>query len=495
MRTLLLLLIDVALFAGATILAFALRGNLEFEIFDLILLKSYVLASISAAAIAFHVAGISREIWSHANYRVYLRIMIAVGFAISAALLVAFTNDRLEGVPRSIPILQFLGGSGLLIGSRKAVQIWDRWKRRGAFRGFDAHAVPHAHPTPALIIGINELASVALRLLAAQNRARMEVIGIVSTSREDVGRTAFGLPVLGCVETLGTVLAHLPIHGVEKPDIILALPMDELPLVMQEKLRRLSDEGGLSLWTVPELMFSCFDISASPAKAGTEAVAARYAGDAQVRQVEIFSIASRPYWRVKRAIDFLISGTALVLVSPVILLLAGIVALSMGRPVIFWQRRPGMGGRPFHVYKFRTMRNAVNANGYVLPDDQRVSVVGNFLRRTRLDELPQLINVVRGDMAIVGPRPLLPRDQSHDPGLRMAVRPGLTGWAQVLGGRTVSAGDKSMLDIWYVRNASLWLDLRIIFRTIPMVIFGERVDVKAIEKSIYEVQNLISPAE
>ena len=123
------------------------------------------------------------------------------------------------------------------------------------------------------------------------------------------------------------------------------------------------------------------------------------------------------------------------------------------------------------------------ADGRRLPDTHRVSKIGKFMRRTRLDELPQLINIIRGDMSFVGPRPLLPQDQPKASAARLLVRPGLTGWAQVVGGRDIPPEDKAALDVWYVRHASLLLDLGIAARTIPIILFGERISQSLIERA------------
>src|SRR5262249_40886970 len=140
-------------------------------------------------------------------------------------------------------------------------------------------------------------------------------------------------------------------------------------------------------------------------------------------------------------------------------------------------------GRPFKLYKFRTMRGAHDKRQRWITDNQRSSTVGQILRRTRLDELPQLYNVLIGDMSLIGPRPLLPCDQSPDYAGRLLVRPGITGWAQVNGGRVISTSDKLILDIWYVKNASLVLDLVIVLRTMKMVLFGDRINVKALNQA------------
>jgi len=176
---------------------------------------------------------------------------------------------------------------------------------------------------------------------------------------------------------------------------------------------------------------------------------------------------------IKRTIDILGSTAGLVLLSPVLAVVAFLVWRNVGKPVFFVQMRPGLHGRPFRMVKFRTMRNAADANGNPLSDAERLTKLGRTLRSTSLDELPELWNVLRGEMSLVGPRPLLmeylplysPRQASrHD------VRPGVTGWAQINGRNAISWDDKLALDVWYVENRSLLLDLGIIVKTIAKVL-------------------------
>jgi lipopolysaccharide/colanic/teichoic acid biosynthesis glycosyltransferase len=187
-----------------------------------------------------------------------------------------------------------------------------------------------------------------------------------------------------------------------------------------------------------------------------------------------------PYHRVKRAMDLVASAVLVMMLAPLFLLVGLLVAADVGLPVIFWQQRPGFRGRPFKLYKFRTMADAHRSDGQWKSDSERVSAFGNFLRQSRLDELPQLLNILKGDMSFVGPRPLLQIDQPIDSRTRLLVRPGLTGWAQIKGGRQISPADKAALDVWYVRNMSLALDLAILLGTVPILIFGERVAETAI---------------
>jgi lipopolysaccharide/colanic/teichoic acid biosynthesis glycosyltransferase len=152
------------------------------------------------------------------------------------------------------------------------------------------------------------------------------------------------------------------------------------------------------------------------------------------------------------------------------LLVGVIVMLDVGYPPIFWQQRPGARGRPIRILKFRTMGPARDRNRQALTDLQRVSRFGLFLRRLRLDELPQVYNVLLGHMSLVGPRPLLPIDQPESSTARLSLRPGLTGWAQIKGGRHLSIADKAALDLWYIENASFALDMRILANTVRMVL-------------------------
>lgn len=176
---------------------------------------------------------------------------------------------------------------------------------------------------------------------------------------------------------------------------------------------------------------------------------------------------------IKRAVDIAGAAIGLIVCAPVIALVAFAIRLDMGAPVLFWQQRPGLGGKPFILTKFRTMRDAHRADGQPLPDSERLTPLGRFLRATTLDELPELWNVLRGDMSLVGPRPLLMRYLNRytpQEARRHEVRPGLTGWAQINGRNAISWPEKFALDVWYVDHWSVPLDMKIIFITILKVL-------------------------
>lgn len=176
---------------------------------------------------------------------------------------------------------------------------------------------------------------------------------------------------------------------------------------------------------------------------------------------------------MKRGIDILVAGLALLVLLPLLAVLAALVRINLGRPVLFRQTRPGLHGRPFSIVKFRSMRDARTADGTQLPDHVRLTRFGRFLRATSLDELPELWNVLKGDMALVGPRPLLMEYlplYAPDQARRHEVRPGLTGWAQINGRNAISWEERLALDVWYVDNRSTWLDLKILGLTLIKVV-------------------------
>lgn len=175
----------------------------------------------------------------------------------------------------------------------------------------------------------------------------------------------------------------------------------------------------------------------------------------------------------KRIVDVVVALGGLLVLSPVLTLIAIAIKGETRGPVLFRQERTGLQGRRFHVFKFRTMREACDRFGKPLPDAERLTALGRFLRKSSLDELPQLINVLRGEMSLVGPRPLLPEyldRYTPEQNRRHQVKPGITGWVQVRGRNSLSWEKKFELDVWYVDHQSLWLDLRILFLTVGYVL-------------------------
>lgn len=180
----------------------------------------------------------------------------------------------------------------------------------------------------------------------------------------------------------------------------------------------------------------------------------------------------------KRLFDLLVTLPALLVLAPFLLLLALLVRLKLGAPILFRQQRPGLHGRAFTLYKLRTMTDARDADGNLLPDAKRLTSFGRFLRSSSLDELPEFFNVLKGDMSLVGPRPLLMQyldRYTPEQARRHEVRPGITGWAQVNGRNALTWEEKFALDVWYVDNRSLWLDVKILAMTVWQVLKREGI--------------------
>jgi sugar transferase EpsL len=186
----------------------------------------------------------------------------------------------------------------------------------------------------------------------------------------------------------------------------------------------------------------------------------------------------------KRFFDLFTALFVLLVTIPIMAIIALLVRRYMGSPILFSQRRPGLGGHPFLLYKFRTMNEARDNNGELLPDDARLSKLGLFLRRSSLDELPQLFNVIKGDLSLVGPRPLLMEYlplYSREQARRHEVRPGITGWAQVNGRNAISWEQKFEFDVWYVDHQSFWLDMKILALTVKKVLIKEGISAQGME--------------
>jgi sugar transferase EpsL len=180
----------------------------------------------------------------------------------------------------------------------------------------------------------------------------------------------------------------------------------------------------------------------------------------------------------KRLFDLIITFVVLALLFPLMLIIALLIRLKLGSPVLFRQERPGLHGKPFIVYKFRTMKDLRDSQSLLIPDQDRLTLFGHTLRSTSLDELPELFNVLKGDMSLVGPRPLLMEyldRYTAEQARRHEARPGITGWAQVNGRNAISWEEKFALDLWYVDHCSLWLDIKILFLTIWKVLRREGI--------------------
>ncbi|KWT72405.1 Undecaprenyl-phosphate galactosephosphotransferase [Hyphomicrobium sulfonivorans] len=472
-RKLIVLLVDVVIVVIATVFALLLQDNLKLSPERLLDLLPYLASSGIAAFVVLVLLGSHRTIWRFSAMADYLRI-VAASFAIVVLATVAtFLLQRLDGVPRSLPIMQALLIVVMLVGAR----VWMRVRHASRNTAAASHVLPVASNSEetVLLVGVSALTDLFLRAASQLSENHLKIAGILGRNDRQRGRHLHSYPVLGVPEEVTDVLHRLEVHGIFVDRILVLLPFTDLSVDALSALLAVEKTSSIRVDFLAEQLGL-----AGPGHAN-ENQAAGSVENLPTTMAALEQCARRPYFLVKRLCDFTAALVLSLIVLPLGAVIALLVAFDVGYPVLFWQQRPGRHGRPFRIYKFRTMRGAHDHRGRRIPDDQRTSVIGHFLRRTRLDEIPQLYNILVGDMAFIGPRPLLAVDQSREFDGRLLVRPGLTGWAQVAGGRDISAKDKAALDIWYVRNASLLTDVKIVLRTVPMILFGERADQRLID--------------
>jgi lipopolysaccharide/colanic/teichoic acid biosynthesis glycosyltransferase len=381
-----------------------------------------------------------------------------------------FTLTRLDGIPRSMPLTHGLLLAGGLMAARIVVRVI-----------FSEDKEPldyHYRRERIILIGANRFASSFIQLLKAYAPAHEHVIAVLDQNAKMIGRAIAGVQVLGAPHELDAIISEFAIHGVGTDRVLIAGEEDFLsPAVLQE-IRRICKKRQIDLSFLPRMIgiterkFTDVAVSSPPVS-------------------ETRSVALPSFFRLKRWIDVVGSLLLTILLFPIFIVAGGLVLLDVGRPILFWQERLGWKGRSFLVYKFRTLRAPFDSEGNPTLAGRRPSTIGRFLRATRLDELPQLLNVLLGDMSLVGPRPLLPEDQPSNTTIRLSVRPGISGWAQVNGAKLVTKEEKEKLDEWYVRNASLWMDLQITLMTIKVILKG-RVSSQEILADTDQVRSRIS---
>jgi lipopolysaccharide/colanic/teichoic acid biosynthesis glycosyltransferase len=480
LRRLSLISIDLLLVASATVIAVTLRGNFDTVSASLSILMPYIFISLGSASLVFFVAGLDRTPWRYSTVADHLQVIVLTVLTILLALVLTFALNRLEPVARSLPVVQGALIVSILVAARAGARFWHA--RRILTNG-NGRVNGQPHET-VLVVGVNTITELFLLSVKEFASQRVQVAGVLAEEPSMRGRAIQQKPVLGTVEELQDILQSLEVHGVAVNKIVVATAADRLQpraletLLEAEKssdivIQFLSEQLGLEDSSQGPSVLSAQERNSVP---GQRAVARL----GNVIGADHANSTAKSFRLGKRIVDVFGAAFLILTLTPVAALVAFVVALDVGFPVIFWQQRPGLYGRPFKVYKFRTMRAPHDRQKRRIPDDQRSSAIGQILRRTRLDELPQLYNVLVGDMSLIGPRPLLPCDQAADYAVRLSVRPGITGWAQVNGGRIISLSDKCILDIWY---ASFVLDLKIVLSTVKMVFFGDRMNTEAINQA------------
>jgi lipopolysaccharide/colanic/teichoic acid biosynthesis glycosyltransferase len=481
MRQMKSLVLDLLLIASATLLALYLRDNLEVSADSVELVLPYLSFSLIAGLIVLPATGVSRTMWRFAGVAEYGRLALSCFLIVIIALAMSFAFNRLDNVLRSVPVAQLLLMTMMLSGLRLA-------SRTHRFRHERRPEVVESAPAgeAVLVVGLNTVAELFLQAVAEHGRGRVQIAGVIGRSDRHTGQLFRSHKVLGVPESIDSVIRELEVHGIHVGRVVVTVAFDQLPESAQKALLDLENGTHIEVdYFAERLGFADHRAMSSIARDQLQSTAPAPIGATDARKLA--EDLQRPYWKIKRGIDVVLGMVLIVLTLPLLLLVGVLTALSVGSPVVFWQQRPGLYGRPFKVFKFRTMLGAHDAEGRRLPDEARQTYLGHLLRITRLDELPQLFNIVTGNMSFVGPRPLLDVDQLTSFRDRLWVRPGLTGWAQVNGGKSVSATDKMALDMWYIRNASFALDCRIMLLTVRMVFRGERTNPLAVEQAWMEL--------
>ena len=428
-------------------LALYLRGAQVLIQDDWVAIGQYWVISAGFALLAFYSFRLQDAINRNFSVQEAIDILEAVLFTELMTLALLFTISRLDGIPRSTPLAHGL----LLGGGLIAARMFVRMVSSGDNESLDYHN----RADNIILIGANRVASSFIQLLSAYAPRRQPVIALLDADKKMIGRALSGVQVLGAPEELEAIVSEFAVHGVSTHRVIIAGEADLLRPATLHEIEHICQKRQIDLSYLPRMMG--LTEWSQPVPVIAPAIQ------------EYPSSARAPYFRFKRAIDIIGSLTLIVLLSPLLIITSVLVLLDVGSPILFWQEREGWKGRSFLVYKFRTLGIPFDAAGN-LTFARRPSVIGRMLRATHLDELPQLLSVLIGDMSLIGPRPLLPEDQPANRAIRLSVRPGMTGWAQVNGGKRVSKDEKETLDEWYIRNASLGVDLRIALMTFKMLL-------------------------
>lgn len=418
----------------------------------------YALGSAVATISLLRVSGVSRVAWRFFSFPDTLDAFASISMGVIVGSVGTFFYDRLDSVPRSLPFIHILIQFTLYAGVRLL------------FRDL-ATAPLRRKPAYILLIGCNQVAYVYARAVEGIANGSLKIVAALAHDPSLIGRRMRGINIVSVFDNVEDVVGQLRIHGIELSRIVVAANEKEISPKALDKIFETANRHGLTVIDM-HLLFSEVAGPLGPEE------------DIEIDEITLLGI----YWGIKRAIDLLGAVVLLLLFSPFLVLTAIMVAIDVGSPLIFWQERPGRHGKMIRVYKFRTMKSAVGQDGLPVPDELRTSKTGLVIRKLRLDELPQLWNVLEGDMSFIGPRPLLFVDQPEEISQRLAARPGISGWAQVNGGKLLTPEEKRALDLWYIAHVSFVLEVRIIFLTLVTVFRGDVRQTEAIRSALEWLQ-------
>src|SRR5262249_4490163 len=303
-----------------------------------------------------------------------------------------------------------------------------------------AERPPHVRSEHIILIGLSDLSSLYLKVLETFAPGQKRIVAVLDEAPDAIGRAIDGVRVFGPPSDLQSLIEEFAVHGISIDRVVVGGEANMLSEEALNEIERVCGQRNVELDFVPRL-FGLSPVEGQLGRPGTEPAP---------RPDAIVDFELPAYFRLKGFGDFFVALALVIALLPLWVLLACLTFLDVGSPVLFWQQRIGLYGRQFLLHKFRTLRPPCDWRGDKLSDEQRLSWIGRLMRKARLDELPQLLNVLVGDMSLIGPRPLLPQDQPPTPTVRLMVRPGMTGWAQVNGGTLLSARAKEALDEWYI---------------------------------------------
>ena len=367
-------------------------------------LSTYCIVSAVAAACFFWSFGIRDALPSYFALPDALQVVKAATCSALAATAVSFALTRLDGVPASVPVLHAILLSAALLAIRAIARIFvaEQTMTSDAPSGAQEHVI---------LVGSNHVTSLFINLLQACSTVTTRVVAVLDDRPQLLGRSISQVRIVGACRDLGAVVDEFQVHGIKIDRVVMGGGVDVVDAGSWESLRQVCNRRGIQVDTLSD--FPAVRLRPAPAHTPVAAIAPA----AQP------SFAHGPYVAIKRLLDIIVAAGLLVLAVPLIAIISILVITDIGAPVLFWQQRMGRNGRSFLVYKFRTLRAPYDRLGRPISEGARLSAVGQLLRTTHLDELPQLLNVLLGDMSLVGPRPLLPIDQPEDPTVRLRFNP------------------------------------------------------------------------
>lgn len=407
------------------------------------------------AAVVLPLMRTHTSLWRYTSLSDITRVIMGATLVVLLSNTGLFLLNRLEVMPRSVPpihwMLAILGMAGARVLARFLFGPARRRTRRDE------------HKRHVLAVGVGPIAETYLQFVHKILQDQVKVEGFLDEDLKLAQRAFQQYPILGHPKQAAEVLERFHVHGVRIRQVVLTCAFASLSAASQEALEALQRSGQATL--------VYFDRHIGPQLRGEAREAIQPQPAATVVPLYAYERMHGLYPVVKRALDIIGALVLMLCCLPLITLTALLVAIDVGFPLLFWQQRPGRFNTPFRLYKFRTMRPASRKMdearlAHKSRDHARMSWIGRLIRKLHLDELPQLYHILMGEMSFVGPRPLLPDDQPQNGQARLSIRPGVTGWAQVHGGDALTPDQKLLLDMWYIQNMSLWLDILICLKTL-----------------------------